>query len=389
MQKSFKTEIAPTSAQMRKINQTIGVCRFVYNLYIAENKKEYKETNRFINGMTFSVWLNNEYIPSHSELEWIKKVSSKSVKKSIMNGEGAFKKFFRKEAGFPNFKKKNKSDVKMYFVKNNKTDCICQRHRIKVPTLGWVKLKEKGFIPTTKDGYVISSGTISKKAGRYYISVLIEVPDIPKTNIQSEGIGIDLGVKDFAVLSDGTVVKNINKTGKVRKIERRLKRAQKRLSRKYESLKKRKKEEKGETTQQNIQKQILKVQKLHHQLDNIRTDYVNKCIWDVVKTKPAYIVIEDLNVSGMMKNRHLSKVVAVQKFYEFRVKLTAKCKEYGIELRIVDRFYPSSKICHQCGTIKKDLKLSDRTYRCTCGYEADRDYNASLNLRDAKTYKLA
>jgi putative transposase len=389
LQKSFKTEIAPTSAQMRKINQTIGVCRFVYNLYIAENKKEYKETNRFINGMTFSVWLNNEYIPSHSELEWIKKVSSKSVKKSIMNGEGAFKKFFRKEAGFPNFKKKNKSDVKMYFVKNNKTDCICQRHRIKVPTLGWVKLKEKGFIPTTKDGYVISGGTISKKAGRYYISVLIEVPDIPKTNIQSEGIGIDLGVKDFAVLSDGTVVKNINKTGKVRKIERRLKRAQKRLSRKYESLKKRKKEEKGETTQQNIQKQILKVQKLHHQLDNIRTDYVNKCIWDVVKTKPAYIVIEDLNVSGMMKNRHLSKVVAVQKFYEFRVKLTAKCKEYGIELRIVDRFYPSSKICHQCGTIKKDLKLSDRTYRCTCGYEADRDYNASLNLRDAKTYKLA
>lgn len=389
MQKSFKTEIAPTSAQMRKINQTIGVCRFVYNLYIAENKKEYKETNRFINGMTFSVWLNNEYIPSHSELEWIKKVSSKSVKKSIMNGEGAFKKFFRKEAGFPNFKKKNRSDVKMYFVKNNKTDCICQRHRIKVPTLGWVKLKEKGFIPTTKDGYVISSGTISKKAGRYYISVLIEVPDIPKTNIQSEGIGIDLGVKDFAVLSDGTVVKNINKTGKVRKIERRLKRAQKRLSRKYESLKKRKKEEKGETTQQNIQKQILKVQKLHHQLDNIRTDYVNKCIWDVVKTKPAYIVIEDWNVSGMMKNRHLSKVVAVQKFYEFRVKLIAKCKEYGIELRIVDRFYPSSKICHQCGTIKKDLKLSDRTYRCTCGYEADRDYNASLNLRDAKTYKLA
>lgn len=389
MQKSFKTEIAPTSAQMRKINQTIGVCRFVYNLYIAENKKEYKETNLFINGMTFSVWLNNEYIPSHSELEWIKKVSSKSVKKSIMNGEGAFKKFFRKKAGFPNFKKKNKSDVKMYFVKNNKTDCICQRHRIKVPTLGWVKLKEKGFIPTTKDGYVISSGTISKKAGRYYISVLIDVPDIPKTNIQSEGIGIDLGVKDFAALSDGTVVKNINKTAKVRKIEKRLKRAQHGLSRKYESLKKRKKEEKGETTQQNIQKQILKVQKLHHQLDNIRTDYVNKRIWDVVKTKPAYIVIEDLNVSGMMKNRHLSKAIASQKFYEFRVKLTAKCKEYGIELRIVDRFYPSSKICHQCGAIKKDLKLSDRTYRCTCGYEADRDFNASLNLRDAKTYKLA
>lgn len=389
LKKSFKTEIAPTPAQMKKINQTIDVCRFIYNLYIAENKKEYKTTKQFVSGMSFSKWLNNEYIPSHPEFEWIKDVSSKSVKKSIMSGEGAFKKFFKKEAGFPNFKKKNKSDVKMYFVKNHETDCTCQRHRIKVPTLGWVKLKEKGFIPTTKDGYSISSGTISKKAGRYYISVVIEVPDISKLNMQSEGIGIDLGIKDFAVLSDGRVMKNINKTARVRKIEKRLKRAQRCLSRKYESLKKRKKEEKGETTQQNIQKQILKVQKLHHQLDNIRTDYIGKCIWDIVKTKPSYIVIEDLNVSGMMKNHHLSKAVASQKFYEFRIKLSAKCKEYGIELRVVDRFYPSSKTCHHCGSIKKDLKLSDRTYKCTCGYEADRDFNASLNLRDAKTYKLA
>lgn len=374
---------------MEKINQTIGVCRFIYNLYIAENKKEYKETRRFVSGMAFSKWLNNEYIPSYPELGWIKGVSSKSIKKSIMNGEVAFKKFFKKEAGFPNFKKKGRDDVKMYFVKNSKTECICQRHRIKVPTLGWVKLKEKGFIPTTKDGYTIGSGTISKKAGRYYISVLVKIPDIPKANIQSEGIGIDLGIKDFAVLSDGTVMKNINKTAKVRKVEKRLKRAQCGLSRKYESLKKHKKEEKGEATQQNIQKQILKVQKLHHQLDNIRTDYIDKCVWNVVRTKPAYIAIEDLNVSGMMRNHHLSKAIASQKFCEFRTKLAAKCKEYGIELCIVDRFYPSSRICHHCGSVKKDLRLSDRTYKCTCGYEADRDFNASLNLRDAKTYKLA
>lgn len=389
MQKSFKTEIAPTPVQIKKINQTIGVCRFVYNLYIAENKKEYKETKQFIPGMTFSKWLNNEFIPENSKFEWIKEVSSKSVKKSIMNGEGAFKKFFKKEAGFPKFKKKNKSNVKMYFVKNNKADCECQRHRIKIPTLGWVKLKEKGYLPTTKDGFVITSGTVSKKAGRYYVSVLVEVPDIPKENVQSEGVGIDLGIKEFAVLSDGTVMKNINRTARVKKIEKRLERAQRGLSRKYESLKKRKKEEKGESTQQNIQKQILKVQKLHHQLDNIRIDYIDKCVWGVVRTKPAYIVIEDLNVSEMMKNRHLSKAIASQKFYEFRIKLIAKCKEYGIELRIVERFYPSSKTCHHCGAIKKDLKLSDRTYKCTCGYEADRDFNASLNLRDAKTYKLA
>ena len=146
---------------------------------------------------------------------------------------------------------------------------------------------------------------------------------------------------------------------------------------------------KGEATRQNIQKQVLKVQKLHHRIDNIRTDYINKTIAEIVKTKPSYITIEDLNVKGMMKNRHLSKAVASQKFYEFRTKLEKQCKESGIELRVVDRFYPSSKLCHCCGFIKQDLKLSDRIYKCDCGYKCDRDFNASLNLRDAKTYKTA
>ena len=146
---------------------------------------------------------------------------------------------------------------------------------------------------------------------------------------------------------------------------------------------------KGVATRQNIQKQKLKVQKLHQRLDNIRTDYVNKVISELVKIKPMWITIEDLNVSGMMKNRHLSKSIAQQKFFEFRVKLLAKCNEYGIELRVADRFYPSSKTCHKCGCIKSDLKLSDRTYTCSeCGYTADRDFNASLNLRDCQTYRI-
>lgn len=131
------------------------------------------------------------------------------------------------------------------------------------------------------------------------------------------------------------------------------------------------------------------MQKLHQRIEHICTDYINKCVNEIVKTKPSYITIEDLNVSGMMKNRHLSKAVASQKFYEFRTRLESKCKEYEIELRIVDRWYPSSKLCHECGCIKKDLKLSDREYICECGYHADRDYNASLNLRDAVSYKIA
>lgn len=147
---------------------------------------------------------------------------------------------------------------------------------------------------------------------------------------------------------------------------------------------------KGVATRQNIKKQKLKVQKLHQRLDNIRTDQINKVISELVKTKPMWITIEDLNISGMMKNRHLSKAIAQQKFFEFRTKLLAKCSAYGIELRIVDRFYPSSKTCHNCGSVKSDLKLSDRTYRCCeCGYTEDRDYNASLNLRDCQTYKIA
>ena len=228
------------------------------------------------------------------------------------------------------------------------------------------------------------SGHVSIKAGRYYASVLIEIPDKRIASNSSEGIGIDLGLKNFAIVSNGKIYKNINKSAKLKKLEKKLVREQRSLSRKYENLKK------GESTQKkNIQKQRLKIQKLHHRIDNIRTDYINKTIAEIVKTKPSYITIEDLNVSGMMKNRHLSKAVASQKFYEFKTKLEAKCRENGIELRIVDRWFPSSKICYCCKSIKKDLKLSDRIFRCDCGYIEDRDFNAALNLRDATTYEVA
>lgn len=389
MLKSYKTEINPTQEQKQKINKTIGTCRFIYNFYIAHNKELYSKGGKFMTARSFSVWLNNEFLPNNPDYSWIKEVSSKSVKKSMENAYAAFNKFFQKQSKFPRFKKKNKSDVKMYFVKNNPKDCFCERHRIHIPTLGWVKLKEKGYIPATKDGYVIKSGAVSCKAGRYYVSVLIDIPDIEKQQLNDFGLGIDLGIKEFAIVSNGVVKKNINKTAKLKKLEKQLKREQRCLSRKYEDYKKRNNEIKGGATRQNIQKQVLKVQKLHQRIDNIRTDYVNKCVNEIVKAKSSYITIEDLDIKEMMKNKHLSKTVASQKFYEFRIKLESKCKELGIELRIVDRWYPSSKLCHECGRVKKDLKLSDREYICECGYHADRDYNASLNLRDAKSYKIA
>ena len=382
--KSFKTEINPTDEQKVRIRKTIGTCRFIYNFYLAHNKELYESGKKFMSSSQFRVWLNNEYLPSHPEYSWIKEAYSKSVTQAVNNGQTAFKNFFNHTNAFPKFKKKGRSDVKMYFVRNNPKDCLCERHRIKIPSLGWVRIKEKGYIPTTKDGYVIKSGHVSIKADRYYVSVLIEIPDHRIVNNSSEGIGIDLGLKDFAIVSNGKTYKNINKSAKLKKLEKKLIREQRSLSRKYENLKKG-----GSTQKRNIQKQRLKIQELHHRIDNIRTDYINKTIAEIVKTKPSYITIEDLNVSGMMKNKHLSKAVASQKFYEFRSKLLAKCRENGIELRVVDRWFPSSKTCHCCKSIKKDLKLSDRIFRCDCGYIEDRDFNAALNLRDATTYEVA
>lgn len=386
MLKAYKIEIKPTKDQITKIHQTIGVCRFVYNFYIAHNKEVYENEGKFVSGMSFSKWINNEFIPNNKEYMWIKKVSSKAVKHSIMNADKSFRQFFNKKSGFPKFKKKNKSNVGIYFPKNNKTDFTLKRHRIKVPTIGFIRLKEYGYIPLHS---VIRSATITKKCDRYYIAVLVDEELKPNTKPYTEGIGIDLGIKSFATVSTGRVFDNINKTVCVKKIEKSLRRQQRRLSRKYESLKLRKNKE-GEATRQNIRKQLLKVQKLHVRLYNIRTDYVNKVISELVKTKPEFINIEDLNVSGMMKNRHLSKAISVQKFFEFREKLIKKCHQNDIEVRLSNRFYASSKKCHQCGFIKKNLKLSDRVFICSnCKTSIDRDLNAAINLRDNKQYQIA
>ena len=384
MKKRFLTEILLTPQQQNNFFQTRGTCRFVYNMFLVQNQEWYKQGKKYMSAKDFSVWLNNEYIPDNPDKAWIKDAYSKAVKQSLENAHTAYTRFFKGKSKFPKFKKKGKNEPKMYFVRNNKTDCVCERHRIKIPSLGWVQLKEKGYIPTTKDGYIVSSGTIAYIAGKFYVSALVEVLNKQESNNINEGIGIDLGIQNLAIVSDGSTYKNINKSVRVKKLEKKLKREQRKLSRKYENKKK------GETIQgKNILKQIEMVRKVHYKLANIRDNYIKTTVNEIVKTKPSYITIEDLNVRGMMKNKHLAKAVQQQKFYQFRQLLTQKCKENGIELRIVDRWFPSSKICNCCGQIKKDLKLSDRIYKCDCGYTEDRDYNASLNLKDATIYEIA
>ncbi|WP_413906979.1 RNA-guided endonuclease InsQ/TnpB family protein [Clostridioides sp. ZZV14-6150] len=386
MKRAYKIEINPSDEQKSKIHKTIGVSRFIYNFYIAHSKEIYEKEGKFVSGMDFSKWINNEYVPNNKDMKWIKDVSSKATKQAIMNGDKAFKDFFKGAKGFPKFKKEKNQDVKAYFPKNNKTDWTIERHRVKIPTLGWVRLKEFGYIPINS---IVKSGTVSQKSNRYYVSILVEEDDIRVSKCTNEGIGIDLGIKDFLICSDKKKFKNINKTSTVKKVEKKLKREQRKLSRKYESLKIRNKIEEGRATRQNIQKQVVKVQKLHQRLTNIRTDYINKTVSSIIKQKPSYITIEDLAVSNLMKNKHLSKAIASQKFFEFKTKLMSKCKQNNIELRIVDRFYPSSKTCSQCEEINKNLKLKDRVYKCSCGLSIDRDLNASINLKNAKKYKIA
>ena len=397
--KAFKTEIAPTEEQRMKIIRSIGVARFLYNQYLAYNRKLYKMYQRglldscqkhFVSANNFDKYVNHKL---KLELPWVNKCGSKARKKALVNAEAAFKRFFNGLSGFPRFKEKSRQGVKLYFPKNNEGDWTIWRHKLMIPTLKQVRLKEFGYLPV---GAKVTNGTVSYEAGRFYVSVVVDIDEKSKCNKDLEtsyrtitnGIGIDLGIKDLAVVSNGQTFKNVNKSSKVKRLEKRLRREQRRLSRKYEFRKK--KGGKTATVSANIKKQKLKVQKLHHRIDKIREDYENKTIHEIVKQKPRFITVEDLNVKGMMRNKHLAKAVAAQRFNRLLTKLNRKAQIIGIELRMVDRFYPSSKTCHACGHIHKGLKLKDRIYVCPeCGYTEDRDFNASLNLRDAKEYRVA
>ena len=384
MYKALKIELKLTNEQKIQVNKTIGVERFIYNEYIKYNQEQYELGNKFVSANDFSKYINNVYLPNNPDKKWIKDVSSKSAKQAMTYGEQAFKRFFKGLSSFPVFKKKGKNELGAYFVKNNKKDFEFYRHKIKIPTLKFVRIKEYGYISKNAN---IKSGTITKIADRYFLSLIIKVKDIVKAeNTGTKGLGIDLGIKDTAICSNGRVFKNINKTIKIKKLKKKLKREQRKMSRSYEYSKSKKIKLKE---LKNFNKKKLKVQKLFYRLNCIRDDYNNKMVDEITRAKLKYITIEDLKVSNMIKNKHLSKAIQEQNFYSIRTKLINKCKERNIELRLVDIFYPSSKTCSCCGSVKKDLKLNDRIYKCcNCGLEIDRDYNASINLEKAKIYKV-
>ena len=383
--KTYRTEIILSKEQIEKFNRTVGTCRFVYNLYIAENKMLYElnknsDLIKFMNNIDFQKYLNHEYLLNNEDKKWIKEVSTKSIRYSIDCAYNSFRKFFKGLSKYPRFKKKSKDDVGYYFTRTSVSQKIkFYRHKINIPCLGYIKFKEYGYIPLNEN---IISGMIKRKAGKYFISIITDGDIKIKEGNTNEGIGIDLGIKEFAVCSNNMAFNNINKTKSIKSLNKRLRREQRKLSRKFKNKKK------GDATGQNLKSQLITVQKLHLRLSNIRNNYLNQTINTLVKTKPKYITIEDLNIKGMMKNKCLSKAISEQCFNKFAEKLKFKCFINSIELRKADRFYPSSKTCNHCGNIKKDLKLSDRTYKCDCGLKIDRDLNAAINLKNATKYKI-
>lgn len=385
--KTLKIKLKPNNKQKTKMFQFCGAKRFAYNWALAKEEENYKNGGKFINDCELRKQFTQ--LKKIEEYKWLYSVSNNVTKQAIKDACMAYKRFFNGYSNKPRFKSK-RTDRPSFYVDNIKiqfTETHVKLEHIATSTkknkakLNWVKLVEKNKIPTDCkyiNPHIIFDGI------NWFICVGIEIED-NKELPTNDGIGIDLGVKDLAICSDRNTYKNVNKTQKIKKLEKRKRRLQRKISRKYLNNKK------GDSYYKtsNIIKSEKKLLKLNHRLTNIRNNYLHSVTSEIINRKPKFITIEDLNVSGMMKNKHLSKAIQQQKLYEFRRQLEYKCRWNNIELRIVDRFYPSSKLCHCCGQIKSDLKLSDRVYKCDCGYIEDRDLNASLNLRDAEIYKIA
>lgn len=370
MIRTIKIQLKPNNKQKTLLFQCAGTARWAYNWTLDKQQKNHEFGGKFISDSELRKELTQ--LKKTDELKWLNKYSNNITKQAIKDACEAYKKFFKKITDKPRFKSKRKSKPSFYHdnikIKFTKT-------HVQVEKLGKLKLAEYGRIPVEGK---YSNPRITFDGLNWSLSVGIEVGDMTINKLASEPIGIDVGIKDLAIISNGKKYKNINKTKAVKKVNKRLKRLQKQASRQYEKNYKNKIKGKG----RNLLKLENQIKKTYKRLTNIRTNHLHQATSELVIAKPEYIVIESLNIKGMMKNKHLSKAFAEQSLYEFRRQLEYKCLWYGVSLIFANRFYPSSKTCSCCGNVKKGLKLSDRVYRCKCGFVMDRDLNASINLRE-------
>ena len=390
----IKIRLKPTPEQEILFRKSAGVARWAYNYYLSENERVYKEYlengktgKKYISEKEVRKYINN--VLKRTTHTWLNEVGSNVMKQGVKDADIASKRYFQGISGKPKYKAKHKTEPKFYV---NYESLSRKDGGFRGEKIGFVKTCEP--LPKLPKGQKYSNPRISFDGKYWYLSIAYEIPDI---NCEQTGkiIGIDLGIEKLAVCSDTKIYKNINKTKEVRRLEKVLRREQRKLSRIIENNISGYEIIDGKRMPifikplyecKNFLKQKRKVKLLYRRLTNIRNDYLHKTTTEIVKTKPSRIVMETLNVKGMMKNRHLARAIQNQKFYEFERQIAYKCEKYHIEFVRVPMFYPSSKICSCCGNIKKDLKLSDRTYKCSkCGLSIDRDFNASLNLANYKS----
>ena len=380
MIKTIRVMIIPNNKQNTRLFQFAGTARFAYNWALAEEKQNHENGGKFLNDNELRKRFTQ--FKQKSENGWLYTISNNVCKQAIKDAVDAYKKFFSKLAQFPRYKSRKRNRPSFYVdtakIKVTSThvklENIAQSKRKTRQTANWFRLAEHERIPVNAKYF---NPRISFDGLNWFLTLGIEVEDVQPEELTKQGIGIDLGVKNLAVCSSGHIYKNINKTGRVRRLKRKLRRLQRKVSRKYN------KNKKGDSYQKtrNIIKSEKQLLKVNHRLMDIRTNYVHQVTTEIIKREPSFIVLEDLNVTGMMKNKHLAKAVQEQKLAEFYRIMQYKCEWNGIKFITADRFYASSKICSECGHKKEDLKLSDRTYRCKhCGAVINRDLNASINL---------
>lgn len=365
-----KIRLYPTEDQEQKLWQSVGTARFIYNWTLNRQEESYKNGGKFIKDSDLRKEITRL---KKDKLSWLNEVSNNVAKQSVKDCCNAYKNFFKGLVDKPKFKSRKKSKPSFY---NDTSKLKAKEKSVLIEKIGWVKTKEQ--LPMDVK---YTNPRISYDNKYWYLSVGIE-EEIPVVQLTGESLGIDVGIKDLAVCSNGMTFKNINKSKEVTRLKKSLKRKQRQCSRKYEKNKKGKEYVKTN----NIAKLENQIKLIHRRLSNIRLNYIHQVTRMIVKTKPSRIVMEDLNIKGMMKNKHLSKAIAEQCLYDFKLKMKYKCEFCGIDFVEADRYYPSSKLCSCCGSIKKDLKLKDRIYKCSCGLNINRDYNASINL---SRYKLA
>lgn len=379
-----RIRLKPTKEQEILFWKSAGVARWAYNYFLSENERVYKE---YLNGKSNIKYLKQDDVRKYinnvlkpTTHKWLKEVSSNVMKQAIKDADTNRKRWFKGISKKPKFKSKHKNKPSFYV---NYEYLLKTKNGFKGERLGNVKTCSP--LPKLKKGQKYLRPYITYDGKYWYLCIAYE-KEFEQYETTGESLGIDVGIKELAVCSNGKFYHNINKTKEIKRIDKKLKREQRKLSRKIEAnIKYRDKNckpiyKKPLSEMKNIQKQNQIIRNLYKRLTDIRKNYLHQTSNEIVKTKPSRIVMENLNIKGMMKNKHLSRAIREQMLYMFKEQIKYKCERHGIEFVEADRFYPSSKICSCCGQINKNLKLSDRVYKCSCGLKIDRDLNAAINL---------